>query len=83
MKPETLNEALEIAISNFEFDGEHEKAQEIRDYITAEAKELNREEAVNLLTSQAYNQGVQDALQEMSELFEGVTDTDLWKETFN
>ena len=31
----------------------------------------------------AYNQGVQDALEEMSQLFEGVTDTDLYKETFN
>ena len=30
----------------------------------------------------AYNQGVRDALEEMSELFEGVTDTDLWSETF-
>jgi uncharacterized protein (DUF2164 family) len=82
MKPETLNEALEIAISNFEFDGEHEKAQEIRDYITAEAKELNREEAVNLLTSQAYNQGVQDALEELSSIFEGIEDTDLWGQVF-
>ena len=31
---------------------------------------------------EAYNQGVQDALEEMSQLFEGVTDTDLWAETF-
>lgn len=82
MKPETLNEALEIAISNFEFDGEHEKAQEIRDYITSKAEELNRDEAVNLLTKQAYNQGVQDALEELSSIFEGIEDTDLWAETF-
>ena len=30
----------------------------------------------------AYNQGVQDALEEMSQLYEGITDTDLWHETF-
>jgi uncharacterized membrane protein (DUF106 family) len=30
----------------------------------------------------AYNQGVQDALEEMSQLYEGITDTDLWQETF-
>jgi uncharacterized protein (DUF2164 family) len=82
MKPELLNEALEIAISNFEFDGEHEKAQEIRDYITDEARELNRDAAVNLLTAQAYNQGVQDALEELSSIFEGIEDTDLWAQVF-
>jgi hypothetical protein len=38
MKPELLSEALEIAISNFEFDGEHEKAQEIRDYLEKEGE---------------------------------------------
>jgi uncharacterized protein (DUF2164 family) len=82
MKPELLSEALDIAISNFEFDGEHEKAQEIRDYITHEAKKMNRDAVIKNLTARAYGQGVQDALQEMSELFEGVTDTDLWAETF-
>jgi uncharacterized protein (DUF2164 family) len=82
MKPELLSEALEIAISNFEFDGEHEKAQEIRDYITDEARKLNRDAAVNLLTAQAYNQGVQDALEELSSIFEGIEDTDLWGQVF-
>jgi hypothetical protein len=38
MNKELLAEALEIAISNFEFDGEHEKAQEIRDYLEKEGE---------------------------------------------
>lgn len=40
------------------------------------AKQLQEE------CQKAYNQGVQDALEEMSQLYEGVTDTDLWHETF-
>jgi uncharacterized membrane protein (DUF106 family) len=51
-------------------------------------KKMNYDETMKMAKhlqdecQKAYNQGVQDALEEMSQLYEGITDTDLWHETF-
>jgi hypothetical protein len=42
MNNELLIEALEIAVSNFEFDGEMSKAQALRAYIADTEKEMER-----------------------------------------
>jgi hypothetical protein len=37
MNKDTLKEALEIALNSFEYDGEHAKAEEVRQYLLFKA----------------------------------------------
>ena len=60
----------------------------MRTTTTERRQEMNYDETMKMAKhlqdecQKAYNQGVQDALEEMSQLYEGITDTDLWQETF-
>lgn len=66
MNKELITEALEVAAGNFDFDGEYQKAEETR-------------EQAAIIFSQ-FAEGVRYALDYLSDLYEGISETDLWAE---
>lgn len=75
MNKEELIEALEIAVGNYDFDGEYQKSEKVSAYIEKIKLDTYPTELEN-----QFAEGVLYALDYLSDLYEDIEDTDIAQE---
>lgn len=73
-------DALKVAINSYEYDGEKEKAEVIKEHATKLEHSMS-DSILKQIKRAAYEDGVMSALSELREVYgAGIEDTDIWAE---